>query len=245
MRVNGAITGGAAGFKTGDEVIVMKKFGDEPKFYVVAHTDGIRACDWESWSGPLVTTNHPWGLRGFWDISGSVQLVRDLPYFEDGRIIIPVTVLGDHDLTYDPIHDYFPEVLPLIDKRPKGLFFRYKGLVTVRHESSLSGQEFWADDSVSFFIADEEGNYVWIVPYAHSHKNSYYPMVIFDDITGPEGAEDMTREHDLSAYGLTGDISWISMEGLGGMTLGGVHAGGNLQFRIDSINFSREATITT
>jgi len=43
LRSNGAITGGSAGFAVGSSVVVLQKH-DKSKTYVVAHTDGIRAC---------------------------------------------------------------------------------------------------------------------------------------------------------------------------------------------------------
>jgi hypothetical protein len=42
-RASGAIEGAAAGFKVGDEVIVLKKY-DGSAIKVIAHTDGVRHC---------------------------------------------------------------------------------------------------------------------------------------------------------------------------------------------------------
>ena len=43
LRDNGAIYGGAGGFSSGDEVIVLQK---ENLVYVVGHTDGVRHCEY-------------------------------------------------------------------------------------------------------------------------------------------------------------------------------------------------------
>jgi hypothetical protein len=43
LRDNGAIIGGAGGFSTDDEVIVLRKL-DGSKVYVIGHIDGVRVC---------------------------------------------------------------------------------------------------------------------------------------------------------------------------------------------------------
>lgn len=49
----------------------MKKFGDEPKFYVVAHTDGIRACE--------LFILEIWGVLGrkYYKLSNAEETVED------------------------------------------------------------------------------------------------------------------------------------------------------------------------
>lgn len=56
---NGSIEGGAAGFAVDDEVFVQMKT-DRSEVRVIGHTDGVRSCYWEPWSGPKLTSKHSW-----------------------------------------------------------------------------------------------------------------------------------------------------------------------------------------
>lgn len=71
MRANGAITGGAAGFQTGDSVFVMKKH-DNSVVKVIGHTDGVHACSHEYLIVSLLENAHPHTGKGLyciiWDL---------------------------------------------------------------------------------------------------------------------------------------------------------------------------------
>lgn len=67
MRANGAVAGGAAGFESGDSVIVMKK-RDNSKVYVIGHADGIKVCKDEPLPPPA----------GSWRFTFSIYHIQNL-----------------------------------------------------------------------------------------------------------------------------------------------------------------------
>jgi len=173
---------------------------------------------WEPWDGPLVTSLHPWGLRGFYDPSGTVELSTELPYVQNGKLVISATQAdGDHDLTYAASAD---------PNRPTGMIFKYKGLHTIIRESSLSGTNYYQDDSILFWIDDADGNYVAFYPYAHSTDNPYGGNIFFDNNTGEEIV------HDLRDYGFTGPVTSLTIE-LNKQYL----SGGEFTFELDYVHF--------
>jgi hypothetical protein len=64
LRDNGALEGAAGAFSIDDEVIVQCEITGANRYVplrVMGFTDKPKACDiWEPWTGPDITTNHPW-----------------------------------------------------------------------------------------------------------------------------------------------------------------------------------------